>query len=211
VLLLAPSVSGRLAFLAAFAARALGGLCIWRYLSIPLPTWIILTVLVFVPAGVFGLGVVLYRASLRSGALWQAVLALPCLWIAFEYLSALLSPHGTFGSLGYTQMDFLPVIQIASLAGIWAISFCPLLFSSTVAVVFSGKGSASGTRMLAATAAAFLVLVVCFGIWRLHSTPPLPRIGVGLIASGSMYRLSAAQRRWIACSPTPPGKTTCSS
>jgi len=180
VLLVAPRLSGRLAFVAAFAARSLGGLCIWPYLAIPLPAVVILAVLVVVPSIVFGACVVLYRAHLERDSLWQAGLALPCIWIAFEYLSAVSSPHGTYGSLGYSQMDFLPVIQVASLAGPWAIGFCVLLFSSASAVLLSGK---PGRAAVAGVSAALLILVLGFGVWRLQSTPSSPTVTVGLIGS----------------------------
>lgn len=180
VLLVAPRLSGRLAFAAAFAARALGGLSIWPYLAIPIPAVVILAVLVVVPSIVFGACVVLHRAYLTRGAVWRAGLALPCVWIAFEYLSAVASPHGTYGGLGYSQMDFLPVIQVASLAGPWAIGFCVLSFSSASAALLSGK---TGSAAFAGVSAALLVFVLGFGVWRLQSTPSSPTIKVGLIAS----------------------------
>jgi apolipoprotein N-acyltransferase len=51
-----------------------------------------------------------------------------------DTLVAVFSPHGTFGSYAYTQMDALPVIQAASLAGTAGIVFLAGLFVSTVAV-----------------------------------------------------------------------------
>ena len=47
------------------------------------------------------------------------------------------SVHSTWGNLAYTQLNCLPLIQIASITGIWSISFLVFLFSSTIAVLFA--------------------------------------------------------------------------
>jgi apolipoprotein N-acyltransferase len=75
------------------------------------------------PALMFGVAVLVFRCCVRRGALWQAALGFAALWTAYEYLTATLSPHGTFGNLAYTQMASLPTVQIASMTGIWGVSF----------------------------------------------------------------------------------------
>ncbi len=75
---------------------------------------------------------------LRGQAL-RAVFALPVLWSAVEYLAEFRSVHSTWGNLAYTQMDCLPLIQIASITGIWSISFVVLLFPSTIAVLLAPR------------------------------------------------------------------------
>jgi len=45
----------------------------------------------------------------------------PVLLAAIDTLVSFFSPHGTRGSFAYTQMDGLPVIQIASVLGMPAI------------------------------------------------------------------------------------------
>ena len=73
-----------------------------------------ITILYFVvPAVVFGLGVLFVRSFIRRGSLFLASLAFPVYWVAYEYLAAMGSPHSTWGNLAYTQMNCLPVIQIA--------------------------------------------------------------------------------------------------
>lgn len=193
LLVVAPRLPGGLAFGAAVAAHLLGDLNTWQYTSIlPLPVHLLL---MLVPACILGLGTGCFRACLRRGALWQAWLSLPALWIAFEYLASLGSPHGTFGSLAYTQMDCLPLIQLASLAGISSVSFCPLLFSSTLAVLFAGSGSTKGKNAIGWTAVAFFTGVFGFGVWRLHSTPAAPTLAVGLVASDLPVNLGARSKQ----------------
>lgn len=189
LLVVTPRLSGWLAFAAALVAHLIGDLNTWHYMSIlPLPIHLML---LLIPACMLGLGIVLYRACLSRGKLWQACLALPSAWIAFEYLVALASPHGTFGSLAYTQMNFLPLIQFASLAGPWSVSFCPLLFSSTLAVICVGSGSVAGKRALIGATAAFFAFVIGYGLWRLRPTPSSPELTVGLVASDLAENLGA--------------------
>jgi apolipoprotein N-acyltransferase len=65
---------------------------------------------------------------------WLIVFVYPALLAAIDTLVSFFSPHGTWGSFAYTQMDALPVIQIASVLGAPAIVFLVGLFASTVAV-----------------------------------------------------------------------------
>ena len=93
------------------------------------------------PALAFAADVLLYR-WLLSKSLWRAALVFPSFWVACEFLSEINSPHGTAGNLAYTQMDFLPILQIASTTGIWAISFCVFLFAATAAIIIGNRAPA---------------------------------------------------------------------
>jgi len=55
----------------------------------------------------------------------------------FEFLLFKFSPDGTAGSISYTQSNFLPIVQIASVTGILGISFLVTLFPSAIAVGFN--------------------------------------------------------------------------
>lgn len=65
--------------------------------------------------------------ALRSNR-WLAPFAYPALWAGVETLIAAVSPHSSWGSQAYAQMDALPVIQVASLAGPAAVTFLVCLF-----------------------------------------------------------------------------------
>lgn len=184
ILLLAPRVSRRMAFVVAFSAWAIGGLNLWNYfhhaLSAP-PVVVIL--IIALPALAFAAGVLLYRWMVRK-SLWRAALIFPSFWVACEFLSEITSPHSTAGNLAYTQMNFLPVLQIASITGIWAISFCIFLFAATAAIAIDRQGSATDRRKLAIAVSCFLLAVLGFGTWRLYPTPPAQQsVTVGLVAS----------------------------
>jgi apolipoprotein N-acyltransferase len=106
------------AALTAALAWALGSLNMWHYFSaalhMPPPVRV---GIVAVPALVFMLAVLLYRALLRRGAWWSALLAFPAAWVSFEYVFNLTSPHGSAVSLSYSQLNCLPILQLASITG----------------------------------------------------------------------------------------------
>src|SRR5262249_3623682 len=101
----------------------------------------------------------------------------------WEYLNAIASRHGTWGNLAYTQMDFLPLIQIASVAGLWGISFVMFLFAGTVAALFSGAGKLWQRRALAIAVGFVISALLVFGEWRLQSNPSAKSVPVTLIAT----------------------------
>jgi apolipoprotein N-acyltransferase len=163
----------------------LGSLNMWHYLVGVIQLPLIVAVLAFLfPAVIFGIAVHLFRVFIRKGAVWRASFAFPAAWVAYEFLYALTSPHSTFGNLGYSQMNFLPVLQMASLAGIWGISFCLFLFPAAVAAIFSGQGSKTQRMSLAATVGGLFVAVIAYGSLRVAATPAnAPSVKVALMAS----------------------------
>src|SRR5205809_2049323 len=160
VLAIAPRIRNSTAFLLGSVAWLIGEMNQWNYVrhEIELP-WQIMILYFVVPAVVFGLGVLFVRSFLRGGLLFLATLALPVYWVAYEYLTAIASPHSTWGNLAYTQMNCLPVIQIAAITGLWGISFIVFLFAGGVAALLSGAGGPWQRRALA-IAVGFLVCAV---------------------------------------------------
>jgi apolipoprotein N-acyltransferase len=180
VLLAAPQISRRAAALAAFAAFALGELNMFTYARaiIPLP---VLFLLVIAPAAIFAAFVLVFRMFARRGQLVRAALSMPALWVAYEYLSELRSPHATFGNLAYTQMGFLPILQMVSLTGIWSISFLLFLLPAAIAAIFAP--GAALRRKIAVALGALVVFagVLGFGWQRLQSGSQGPAVRIGLI------------------------------
>jgi apolipoprotein N-acyltransferase len=161
------------------SAKRINGNYVRHEIELPLQ----IAVLYFVvPAVVFGLGVLLARGFLRRGSLFLAALAFTTYWVAYEYLTAIASPHSTWGNLAYTQMDFLPLIQIASVTGLWGISFVVFLFAATVAALSSSAGNLSRRTALAAAVGFLICAVLVFGEWRLRSNPSAESVAVTLIA-----------------------------
>jgi apolipoprotein N-acyltransferase len=183
VLAIAPRLRGSAAFFLGAIVWLIGEMNQWKYVTheIELPPHI--TILYFVvPAVVFGFGVLFVRSFIRRGSLFLASLALPVYWVAYEYLTAMASPHSTWGNLAYTQMNCLPVIQIAAITGLWGITFIVFLFAGAAAALLSGAGE----RWQRGTLAIVVGFVVCaalvFGKWRLQSSPTAQLVAVTLIA-----------------------------
>ena len=184
VLWISSRVSGKQAFFLGASAYALGGLNEWSYSRQVLPTWLVAAILLF-SACLCGFGVVLFRGRILRGRIWQAVVVLPAFWVTVDYLTSILSIHGTFGNISYSQMNFLPVVQIASITGIWGISFSMFLFAATVAAVFS-VGPVSKKIPVAVGASIFLLCVFGYGVWRLAATPKnWPTVKVLLMGSSA--------------------------
>jgi apolipoprotein N-acyltransferase len=137
-------------------------------------------VILLAPSLVFSFIVLMHRKFILRGQTIRAAFALSVLWSAVEYLSEFRSPHSTWGNLAYAQMDCLPLIQIASITGIWAISFLVFLFPSTIAALIA---PVSRKPALAITVAAIYAAVFGYGAYRLHSAPTSRRVTVALIAS----------------------------
>ena len=179
VLWLAPRVSRWTAIGMALVARALGATSLVPYLHhrihMPLP---VVAIIVLVPSVLFALGVLLYRSLFVRGRRWLAVLAFPAVIVAGEYLANL--SQGTFFDTAYTQLGNLPVLQIASLAGLYGVGFVVLLFPALVAAALLTRGQER--RRMAWALAAFLVCVFGFGAARIYMTPHnSPSAMVGLV------------------------------
>ncbi|HEX5199993.1 MAG TPA: nitrilase-related carbon-nitrogen hydrolase [Actinoplanes sp.] len=168
VLLLAPRVRARVAFLAASAAWLGGETPMWGYflrtVQIPPPMAVSM---VIGSALLFGLAVLLARGLILRGRPVTAVVALPAAWVVIEYAASVLSPNGAWWSLAYTQADILPVLQAASIAGPWGITFLLLAVPTAAAALLAPR--AIGRARVAVVATVVLALTVGYGAWRLHT------------------------------------------
>jgi apolipoprotein N-acyltransferase len=182
ILLVAFRLSWRAAFAAAFLACFIGQLNMLGYLLRLVPLGPLLVFLA-VPALVFALGVLFARGTVRRTESWLAVLAFPVAWTAYEFLLALASPNGTFGSVAYSQVELLPVIQVASLTGIAGITFLLTLVPSALAVAWRLRRRRATAGKALAAGLVPLVLVLSFGWFRLAGSAGGPSIRVGLAAT----------------------------
>lgn len=167
----------------AMSSMMLGGLSMWHYLhkvGVPAIVWII----VYSVAGAaFVAAALLFRLLVQRGRVWSALVALPAMWVTCEYLRNLVTPHGSAGSLAYTQLKFLPFLQLASITGPWGLSFFLLLFQSALAIgIYLWPIDRKQARRVAGAGLAAVALVLVFGTVRLAS-PQGKTIRVGLISS----------------------------
>lgn len=140
----------------------------------------------------FPLAVMLARGVQRRGPALLTLIAFPATWTAFEYLVGVFSPHGTYGSLAYSQVSAPLLIQGASLLGYCAVTFALCLFANTVAMAIRmGRSSVP----VVATGFAICALNVVFGLMRLEQAQPQT------VRVAAMVDETAMEHAWQARTP----------
>jgi apolipoprotein N-acyltransferase len=177
------------------SAWFLGSLNMWHYFHGVLHAPLTVLAGVFLgPAAVFATAVLLFRALVRRGRHGWALVAFPATWVSFEYLINISSIHGTAVSLAYSQLKFLPVLQLASVTGPWGISFLVLLSPAAVAMgLHLRRRNRSHALRIVGAASAVVVLVVALGASRLALPPSGKLVKVGLISSDVPENINMAE------------------
>jgi apolipoprotein N-acyltransferase len=167
----APRWQVLIASVAAFAAGQIYLLqCYWGLLPLS-----IVAPLVMVMAVTFAVTVLFSGEVFRRDSAWVALVAFPALWTALEYFIGVVSPHGSFGALGYAEVSFPAGIQVAALFGVYAVTFLLCLSANAVALIMRRRWAAGGAGV-AVCAAALL-----FGLIRL-AEPEGPRVEVAALS-----------------------------
>jgi apolipoprotein N-acyltransferase len=153
-----------------------------------LPLMIIVAVVapqvVLFPMAVVFAGVVQRRASALL-----ALIAFPAIWTAIEYIVGVVSPHGTYGSLAYSQVSAPWLIQGASLFGYCVVTFMLCLFANTLAMAIRGWRNSIPAI---ATGVALCTINLAFGLVRLSLPQP------ETVRVAAMVDETAAGRAWHA-------------
>lgn len=110
----------------------------------------------------------------------QAIFFYPAAMAGLGTILAAVSPHGTAGSLAYSQMTFLPAIQIATLAGIAGIHFTLALFAALVAVAWYCRAEAQRRWLVYGVPSLVIVAVLGYGVIRLGQGEGTRTLPVGL-------------------------------
>lgn len=180
--------SWRLAGGAAACSVLVGSLTMLRYLHFVLGAPVVAWLVPFsVESVVFAAGAVLYRGLLRRGFVASAVVGFPAFWSSWEYLESLIPPHGTAGSLAYTQQGCLPILQLAAITGPWGITFLLLLFpSAAVAAIYVRSLGARDAGRVGVPVVLLIAAVASFGAMRLAGSKAEQKIRVGLLDTDSV-------------------------
>jgi apolipoprotein N-acyltransferase len=182
ILAIAPEIRMETAAELACAAFLVGNLAAWGGESFAVP---ILTMLASHIAGAIVFATFVACAS-EATRRWSGVLAalvFPTFETAFYYTLSLESPHGTWGSPAYTQVDFIPLLQTASWIGMCGVMFIMTLLPSGLAVAWYRRRWNMEWKNPAITAFSVFALAVLFGSTRVVVTPRTPAVRVGMIAS----------------------------
>jgi apolipoprotein N-acyltransferase len=176
LLALALRSTARATFWFVFLAYLIGRLSWLSYLLllVPLPLAIAFTVVLPLVYAWIMLG---FRRAALSGRPWLALLSYPALLTAFDFVWSLVSADGTAASLAYTQVNYLPVIQIASVTGVYGIVFITALIPATLVVAWHFRRAATPVVLAGS------VLVIgthIFGWIRLGDQAPYATVPVGI-------------------------------
>ena len=129
------------------------------------------------------------------------------LWVCYEYF---LKSNGflaySYGNLGYSQYDFLPLIQVADTVGVWGVSLLVVYPSSLLgrALADGLPSFREGWRRYVLPAACYAVVffgVVAYGLFSPVDTRSRPAVEGGPCPAGCrslegrVYRLQGIPRR----------------
>jgi len=160
-----------------------------NYGNIPtVVSWLILTLLVSYLSVYLGLFAYLVNHFSKSHPVSIFLLA-PVVWTALEYLRSTHSIYGfSWQGLGYSQFQSLPVIQMASITGVYGISALIVLVNAGLFVLIHpafGKYPLWRNHRKRIGVLTLLLLLLCvgYGAWTLNREPiySTPPVRVGLI------------------------------
>jgi apolipoprotein N-acyltransferase len=149
-------------FLLLWLASAIPSIISWNGATFFPPIAEVLFFLAITPIGLipYVIDRMYYR---RFGSSAWLTLIFPIALTATDFFSSSGSPFGTFGAVAYSQRDFLPVMQIASVAGLWGITFVISWFASLMNHLW--ENGFKFTR-LSLTFAGVLALILSLGFIR---------------------------------------------
>ncbi len=114
--------------------------------------------------GIFGVIFGRIRQSYPRGL---AFILAPFIWVAVEYLLTFVLTGFPWGLLGYTQYRDLPLIQSATLAGVFGVSFLIVLFQSLLILAVNLK-----SRTPAIVGLALFLVAHAAGLFALKKVKP---------------------------------------
>jgi len=129
---------------------------------------------------IFTILLVLFRYMAFKKGHWAWSFVFASGWTAFEFITSLLSPAGTFDSIAYTQVFNLPVIQIASITGIWGIAFLLMLVPASITLSWYYRKNSKLCLKAMAVPISILMITVIFGLYRLNMPVQGPSVKIGM-------------------------------
>lgn len=172
----------------AVLAGVIGSIPFALYLASAAPLLTVIFVMATLALGL-GAGVALSVAAQRRIPLPLAVFVFPAWSAGLDTVIAHVSPHGTAGSIAYSQMDFTPVLQVAALGGTSAVVFVVSLFASALAFALTQWQTPRHAIAAGAPAAIIVFLSLALGAWRIQAAASEPSVTVALAALNQRSQL----------------------
>ena len=99
---------------------------------------------------------------------FSATLIFPLLYTSFDFLLNLFNPFGTLGILGYSQFGFLSFSQLASVTGMWGLTFMITWFGSVMYWALENYTNKNHTLKALAIYFSILISILVYGSIRLN-------------------------------------------
>lgn len=135
-----------------------------RYGGVPAGlAWGIYGLMVFVLASFPGAACALTEFLIKRGGN-SFLLAFPAAWVALEFVQSF-APFGGFPWLlaGYSQTNYLRLIQIADITGVYGVTFLILSFNTAIVWAALRRGGSAHSYWPLAAAVALIALSVFYG------------------------------------------------
>ena len=110
-----------------------------------------------------------------------STLVFPVAFTAMRYAMSFRPGNGTYGALAYTQYGNLPLMQLASITGIWGIAFVIAWFASTVNTCWEKGFVINHIRKVALIYLCVLTVVFLYGGLRLLWHQPAETVRVAAV------------------------------
>ena len=177
------------AALCAFVPLFIGEFGVWSAESffLPLPVFIAASATIALTITILAL---FARSAARNWNHAAAALVFPTLYAALSFVFSLNAYDGTWANPAYRMDGFLPLLQIASLAGLWGVIFAMSLPASAIAFAWYRAENSEPWHEATGLALALFGVVLLFGAGRLATSSGTPSVRVAMIASDRSLKFS---------------------
>ncbi|MEM1120679.1 MAG: nitrilase-related carbon-nitrogen hydrolase [Bacteroidota bacterium] len=130
---------------------------------------ITVSVMMFIGTSIGLLPFILDKITYKRLPDWAATLLLPAVYTTFSYLMDQ-GPQGTWGNAAYTQFTYLPLMQLASITGIYGVNFLMLWFASFANYCYEKTRQNEQLHALSYAMPLSLITALAFGYYQLNTT-----------------------------------------
>lgn len=180
ILFIAFRTSAKVAFFIALVACLLGRLSYFLYL-LQVTSATVAVVVILLLSLTFALMVILARRAVLRTRITGSLFAFPALYTAFEFGMMKLSADGSSSSIAYSQSDCLPLLQIASVAGISGITFFITFIPSAIAISWYYRQQKKELQYVIFVSVVVVITALGFGMIRLSRSSNSNTVKVGLV------------------------------
>lgn len=180
VLLLALNPKVRHTFFITFLAYFIGRLSWFGYLvtvATLVPAILFTVTLSLIFAGIM----LLTRKMVVNTSSWYSLFAFPVFFTAFEWLLITFSPDGSAASIAYSQLNFLPVAQIASITGMLGITFLVTLVPAALAMGWHFRKERTKLLQVSVVSSVLVISALLYGYIRISTIPKTDETTAGLV------------------------------